>query len=1152
MSARQQLWFEVEDDQPPKPTLIERYNQDQLNELLARPHIIEALQKKKPTNVDAAYKADRVEIQASLGAYHMKGKKGKLETQYKHAKHQKDGRLYVSGVGMQNMRGLVRQMLIPEGIRDYDFENSAPTCLAHLCKLLSLPCPILSDYLLEREEHLAKLPYTRGEAKQLVLSIMFGAKLPLEAQRTWLKDFHKECISIRTQVCKHFPKIYKACQGKPNRSASTMSRVIFQIENMCLGAVREYAAKEKLTMRSLIFDGLLVEGEMDCEAASEYVRAKTGVPLRVAEKPIVRKTVQEMALFLGVPFDREEVIQPPEDVTEVYLPDDLLLYIIRKWISVEAGMMMGKTEQTMKLVKQYVQRGMRVLFITQRISMASAIFQRLLMEGLTVLKDGDTVPLFKVYNDSKGPISTDHLICEYESIHRLTGHYDLVVMDEFRSLIETIQGATNGLKTLLHWEKLKSLTLQSEKNLFLCADMSFDGAAEDVLQMLIKHEASLKCAALKKEARSIMPLFKEQQARQDALVLEAFRLETTLPEVHRIVSKVQKMKRCNIITDEIGAISKAAALLQEGKRIAICCGSIKEATMYAAFLSEVIPKEKIGLYTSLSDNKKDVKELEKCWNVFQCIIFTSTITTGADYNGKGKDPIHSVFLFPSTNACTPRDMCQMAGRLRKISSGNIYVAVPLGNAYQACSSADISNAFKAELQRLEGCTVTLGKVLQDTSSELRYTLTPAVLERSYTETPHDLLIIGAYSAAEKSFCRTIKSWMSVYLYLSAKKGYSLQNCDDSDSDEQEKMVKVFFAEHRRDTAEVEKRLMASMNVGLFKDDHAAFRQLTKLASGLNLTKEEFAELYEKCDEWGCTLPDPHTERPQLKLFKEKADVARMFNTKALSSIDRKFVRKVMRLSTALRIHDMHEHFNDDSARLTDFLMTMQSHDVPELRQPHLVPVYMHLNELLQAMGYTGLGDRETVATSAAYNEERVATALCQLVALGLAVRGPGESDADMVRSVLQTKAGLVCDDSSPLRVTNTLAELLAEKPPSSTAWFEDKWGSPPPEKDQFNPVALDTAQTLAALQEQYADFEGEVFDRLRAEMRARRGEVQREQSRKRRAQDEAAWESYQKRARMLSVHRLQRPRPRTTKRRRIKSITVVSYNSTPLSSVQRE
>jgi 2-keto-3-deoxy-6-phosphogluconate aldolase len=38
---------------------------------------------------------------------------------------------------------------------------------------------------------------------------------------------------------------------------------------------------------------------------------------------------------------------------------------------------MGKTEQTVKLVQQYYDQGKQVLFITQRISMASSSIERL-------------------------------------------------------------------------------------------------------------------------------------------------------------------------------------------------------------------------------------------------------------------------------------------------------------------------------------------------------------------------------------------------------------------------------------------------------------------------------------------------------------------------------------------------------------------------------------------------------------------------------------------------------------------------------------------------------------------------------------------------------------------------------------------------------
>ena len=41
----------------------------------------------------------------------------------------------------------------------------------------------------------------------------------------------------------------------------------------------------------------------------------------------------------------------------------------------------------------------------------------------------------------------------------------------------------------------------------------------------------------------------------------------------------------------------------------------------------------VGLYTADTDNREDIKTLNESWNKFQCIIYTSCITTGADYTG---------------------------------------------------------------------------------------------------------------------------------------------------------------------------------------------------------------------------------------------------------------------------------------------------------------------------------------------------------------------------------------------------------------------------------------------------------------------------------------------------------------------------------------
>jgi hypothetical protein len=1115
--------------QPNQPTITERFNQDQLSQLLARPDVISAIQKQKLVGNELAFRA-RGTLQAQLQAYQRKGRRG---LKYFYGKRSRSGRMYVSGTGMQNLRNMVRQILLPEGIHDYDFENSAPTCLSQLCAMMSQPCPVLDRYIQAREEHLTRLPYLRGEAKQMVISLIFGAALPAEARSTWLSELHKECITIRNTVCEHFSQIYKICRTKENPKASATCRILFEIENMCLTALREYAGLQKLPVRSLIFDGLLVQGQMDCEAASAHIKKKTGFTLGVTEKPLLRKTVSKTALSLGLPASLDPVeASQQQDTTNVFLPDGAFLGIDSKYISCEAGMMMGKTEQTMKLVKLFVQQGKKVLFITQRISMASALSERLVKEGLTKPDDGS--PVFMNYDEHRGQLG-GHVICEYESIHRLSTTYDLVVMDEFRSCIETVQSSTNGMKTLHHWDQLKNLTLRAEKVLFLCADMSFDGAANAVLQMLVQHEAAVNSDALLQAAGSMqldLRDYDEQKRQKDAMVKEAYNLKMNPQVVHRIVSKVHKLKRCNVLTDQYSALGRAGALLQEGKRIVLCCASINAAGMYASYLSGIVDSEQIGLYTSKTDNKADVKTLQACWDRYQCIIFTSTITTGADYN----TPIDSVFLFPAIKTCSPRDMCQMVGRVHQLTSGNIYISVDPGEIVEACSSADISKAFDKEIEKLCTCTVTLGDVLQSTASELKHTLAPEVLNRSYRRTPHDLLVIGAYSAAENSFCN-MKSWMAVYMYMSQKKGYSVKNCDWH---EDATFIEEHFKQYRKDLAATQDRLMDRMAVDLFREDHEAFRQLTKLVSGQRLAKKDHLQLQEKCQQWDCELP---SARAELQLFMNKATVGRMFNNKEL--LPRKFVKAVMTHMQALHLHDMHEHFKDDTARLADFMLTMQRHDVPELRTPHVVPMYMQVQELLLAMGFTGLHDRETAldVTSPRYNKTRVTAAVRHLVSLGV-VPQDGESDHDMALKLLHMSAGLKLMEGDKLVVDAPVRALMDEKPPCSTAWFDDKWGYPPPAKDQFSPSTADDVQGLNALLSQYAAFTGDLFDDLRSEVRSRLATVLVENSRKRRAPQEAEWNKRLRTSVPISRARLvPQRRPQSKRRRTIRSITITSSSN---------
>jgi hypothetical protein len=698
-----------------------------------------------------------------------------------------------------------------------------------------------------------------------------------------------------------------------------------------------------------------------------------------------------------------------------------------------------------------------------------ATYERVEKEGIKFLH----------YQNVKGPIKSSeykYVICEYESISRIEGTFDLVVIDEQRSLVETIQSATNGLKTLRHWEMLKNFTLHASKVLYLDADMECDQAAYDIQDMLAKHDATVAKEVLTQAADHMERLYPHKKAERDALVVKAHDVKP--PLVHRIVNTTQKMKRCNVVSTTPEMLYRAARLLDEGKRIVLCCASLKSANMYASYLSAHTTS--LGFYTSETDNKDDVKTLQKCWDKFQCIIFTSTITTGADYNYMPKisdiAPVEEVFLFPHHNSCTPRDMCQMAGRIRHIETGDIYIAVSEEVMLVPTTREKIDKMFDDELKLIEGCSDRLHDILSKSVERLKFTLPPDVLARSYKQTPHELMVIGAYSRAERRFTKSNQQWMSMYMYLSNKKGYTLRYADGcltkSDMIGVMKELKVLSAWMKHDAVV----RMNAIDVQGFREDVNAYRQLRHLASGLHLCKADTQEFRRKFDTVDMS-PIGLNEALQ------KATAARLFANRPHEKIDAAFVKYVKHHERSLQLHNIDKHMTNE--KLIDFLMKMKSSDVPELRATHIVPLYQYTSELIKALGGKCFGDRSTVidSESATCNYARVKNVLKVFNMFNVYTKG--ETDFKKAADVLLKVADIELKDKKPLKLSKSLGSLLKEQTYDQSAWFSDKWGIAVPVHDTNKPRETDSVTRLNELLEMYKDHEGDVFDSIRTDIHKR-------------------------------------------------------------------
>lgn len=1053
-------------------TLTEVFNHRALKQLISNPELVYQRASKKADAMTGP------ELLKQLKLYQSNATGKQVQVSYAYGRNSTSGRWYAKGPSLQHFPRGIRSILAPNKLYDYDMANANPTLLQQICTELNIPCPVLSSYVEDREDRLSALPLERSEAKDAVIAVMFGANVYSNLKGTWLTSFHKECRSIADELTKHHPDIWKALKSRENARGKFLSRVILEAESECLVAMKEYASKHS-TVRVLLFDGLMVDNTLDCVNMSAFVKEKTGYSVQIMEKPFARETVDDLL--------KQYEIKPKDGK---YLQDGILLDIRYKFISLCAGMCMGKTEQTMLLVEKYRQAHKSVLFITQRISMASSSFERLQHEGLK----------FFHYQDEPGMITQDAVICEYESLSRLGQTYDLIVMDEFRSICETIQSPTNGLKVLQHWEHLKDLTSRAEKVLFLCADMEFDSCAYEVQDMLARNDAQVASTVYTQEALRLAREYPEKVAERERLIIEAHNAAHTPVHVHRIVDRTQKMKRSIQLSGSVAMLAQAAKLLRKGKRIALCCASIKAANMYSLYLSDA--SQSIGLYTSMTDNKEDVKTLQACWDKYQCIIFTSTITTGADYC----TPIDSVFLFPYHNACTPRDMSQMAGRLRTVVTGDIYVAVDDKidmTRLQAYTRAQVDSVYKSELDRLQECSTTLGDVLQNSALALRFTLDPKTLARVYQKTPSEMLIIGAYSSAERSFTRSNKKWLELFLYMCKNKGYAIETGHIELKESMKWEILKFLKSTSDSINAADDAHMASIDVEGFRTDNKGFLQLRHLASGLHLENGEM-------DDFSTRYPGLKEDAVTLAAAVRKATVARTFNTLPIEKITPSFVTEATENKRPLQLHDIHQHLGIDAARLTDFLLTMQHSKVPELRSAHILPTYMYVNQLVQAMGADGIHDTTTTITedSEGFKPFAVARALAALNHLGVYVKDASEPMFKEACRVLKNAAGLKIGPEKTLEHTKAMRSLVKDLPPHNAEWFNAKWCIEPPEKDQYKPTHLNTVTDLQKLLAVYEEHEGQLFDVVREEINTRIRVVATEQSTKRSRCGDLDWEKY--------------------------------------------
>ena len=219
-----------------------------------------------------------------------------------------------NGFGRQFARGSLSLQSIPREIRqaisekyyvDIDIVNAHPVILQHKCKKLKFECPMLTEYIDNRDELLLLVfidgvVADRDTAKKVYLSIMNGGTADfkrVEEPSEHLVAFKNEMKSLHKRFAENDPISYKLLKTKRisggktfNHEGSFINHLLCDFENQILMVMFE--AFEKPANCVLCFDGIMLlkkdrfgrKNKYNLDKCSKLIKKKLKINIELKEK----------------------------------------------------------------------------------------------------------------------------------------------------------------------------------------------------------------------------------------------------------------------------------------------------------------------------------------------------------------------------------------------------------------------------------------------------------------------------------------------------------------------------------------------------------------------------------------------------------------------------------------------------------------------------------------------------------------------------------------------------------------------------------------------------------------------------------------------------------------------------------------------------
>ena len=265
------------------------------------------------------------------GATNTEGKTMKIPTSYHYGAGiaGRWGRIYASGVSLQNLPRPIRQALVGKSYQDFDMVNAQPSILVDLCAQWGLDVPNLKYYVDHRDECLSG--WAPGKGKMEVIKRIMGSDCakPPTTGLDWWNEFHAETAMIHKYLeanvlsfkqyfgVRDAPDTKSLVTKKPTSSA--LAYICQDQEARILESLMAYLKAKGVSLKHAVavFDGLMIPTK-ECSAVDQHMLDQAATwcmeSLKLHHIKFINKPMKEAADLSKYEANEDLTFEPVENV----------------------------------------------------------------------------------------------------------------------------------------------------------------------------------------------------------------------------------------------------------------------------------------------------------------------------------------------------------------------------------------------------------------------------------------------------------------------------------------------------------------------------------------------------------------------------------------------------------------------------------------------------------------------------------------------------------------------------------------------------------------------------------------------------------------------------------------------------------------------